>query len=283
MYDIWNNNFIVVEKIYNHGNYHIVTNANIKNKVCYIFFSSNNIWFPNTEEAFRHSFIENNYYEWMNYSSLPAEKIIYVRDIYKSWYVTGINSKLNSVDSVIDFLKEQTINMKVITVGSSAGGYMASLVAALLNAKYCICFSAQFDLITDGVLGSNPFLKKYLKDKERSKYYNIIDIIKNSETCIFYIMPAYSETDITQSNKVKEIPNIKTMKISSRRHGVPMFTGNLNNLLSMNITRLNAFFDTKQGKVMGMISISIELTGLIGTINCIKKEIIKIAKKYIRK
>ena len=138
-------------------------------------------------------------------------------------------------------------------------------------------------------LVNNELLERGLNKELRTNsevnipFYNIIDIIKNSETCIFYIMPAYSETDITQSNKVKEIPNIKTMKISSRRHGVPMFTGNLNNLLSMNITRLNAFFDTKQGKVMGMISISIELTGLIGTINCIKKEIIKIAKKYIRK
>ena len=282
MFDIWNNHINIAEEIYNKENYYIKISGH-QNNICYVFFSSNNIWYPNTEEAFRKSFIENDYYEWEKNFRLPAKKCIYVRDIYKSWYVTGINRKLNSIDAVIEFLKEQTIGMRVSTVGSSAGGYMAALTAALLKAEYCICFSAQFDLKVDGALGVNPFLKKYNDDKKKSQYYNIVEKIKKSKSDIFYLMPAFSASDKEQMEKVSTIKNVHILKIASHRHGVPLLTGNLEHLLQMNRDELSSFFDSEKGKIVGILSASIKLAGILGTCKCIKNEIIKMIKKYIRR
>ena len=283
MYDIWNNSYGEVEKVYQGKNYRIVKDGNCHNGICYIFFSSNNIWFPNTEKAFRYSFLENDYYEWLRYSSLEAEKIIYIRDIYKSWYVAGINANLNSLDKVITFLKKQTANLKTITVGSSAGGYMAALAAAMLHAERCICFSAQFDLETNEALGTNPFLQKYEKDPNCRKYYKIADIIKISNTRIFYIMPAFSKVDFAQSNCVQEVANVYTLKIFSHYHGVPIFTGNMNKLLELNQEQLVALFKEQKGKITGKITISIKLCGMVGTLGCLEKELIRIIKKSIRR
>lgn len=283
MFDIWNNHIDMVEETYSRENYYLKVNSDCRNNICYIFFSSNNIWYPNTEESFKKSFIDNDYYEWRRFSELPVKKIIYVRDIYKSWYVTGVNKRMNSVDDVIEFLKKQTVGMKIVTIGSSAGGYMAALTAALLAAEYCICFSAQFDLKVDGALGVNPFLKKYCRDKNRSRYYNIVEIIKKSEADIFYLMPAFSAPDKAQMEKVLDIKNVHILKIASRRHGVPLFTGNLEYLLKSDKDSLISLFDSEKGVVVGMLSISIRLSGILGTYKCIKNDLIKMIKKCIRR
>lgn len=283
MFDIWNNHINIAEETYNKENYQIKVNSDYRDNVCYIFFSSNKIWYPNAEESFRKSFIDNDYYEWKKFLELPAQKIIYVRDIYKSWYVTGINQSMNSIDAVIDFLKKQTVGMRIVTVGSSAGGYMAALTAALLSAEYCICFSAQFDLTVDGALGVNPFLKKYSRDKNRSQYYNIVDIIKKSQSDIFYFMPAFSDSDKEQMERVLDIKNVHILKIASHRHGVPLLTGNLDNLLQLDRDSLISLFDSEKGQIVEILSISIKLSGILGTCKCIKNDLIKMAKKYIRR
>lgn len=283
MFDIWSNKVDIAEEIYKKENYKIKINNKCHTNTCYIFFSSNNIWYPNTEDAFKRSFVDNDYYEWMRFTDLPAEKVVYIRDIYKSWYVSGINKELNSIDAVIAFLRKQTAGMKVVTVGSSAGGYMASLTAALLNAECCVCFSAQFDLTVEGALGANPLLKKYSKDDNRNQYYNIINIIRNSKTHIFYFVPAYSEYDKEQMNKVADIENVHMLKIASHHHGVPLFSGNLGQLLQMDKDSLVSLFESYEYRVVGMLPMSIKLSGIVGTCNCIKYELIKTVRKYIRR
>lgn len=280
MFDIWNDYVDIAETIYDKENYQIKVNRNCHNRVCYVFFSSNFIWFPNTEEAFIRSFVDNDYYEWRNFERLPAEKIIFVRDIFKSWYVTGINSRLNSIDAVVEFLERETAGMKVITVGSSAGGYMAALTAARLKAEYSICFSAQFDLMVDEALGVNPFLKKYLQDADRSRYYTIVDIIQESKVDIFYFMPAYSDYDLDQMSRVDKLANVHILKIASRHHGVPLLTGNLDNLLRMDKEGHIRLHAENKNRIVGIISMSIRLSGVWGTCVCIRKEILKMMKRY---
>lgn len=283
MFDIWNNYIEIAEQVYQKDNYMIKVNQDCRNGVCYIFFSSNNIWFPNTEDAFRRSFIDNDRYEWKNFEKLPAEKFIFVRDIYKSWYVTGINSRLDSANKVINFLKQETTGMKVITVGSSAGGYMAALTAACLNAEYSICFSGYFDLTVKGALGVNPFLEKFQQDPDRSQYYHISDIIKKSQTDFFYVLPAYSDLDLEQLSRVSEIDNVHIIKIASHHHGVPLLTGNLDKLLQMDKDALLRLFTENKNRIVGVIPMSVRLSGLLGTCACIQKDIVKVLKKSMRR
>ena len=283
MFDIWSKEIDIAKNVYERDNYTIKLNPDCRNGICYIFFSSNNIWFPNTEEAFRRSFVDNDYYEWYKFDKLSAEKFIFVRDIYKSWYVSGINSRINSIDALLSLLKQETQGMKIITVGSSAGGYMAALAAVCLDADYSISFSPQFDLSVKGVLGVNPLLKKYQYIFERSRYYQIGDIIKNSETDIFYFMPVYCKQDLEQLEKVAEFDNVHIIKIASKHHGIPLFTGNLYDLLCLDKKELKCLFTEYNNKIIDMISISIRLSGMRGTFIAVYKDLLKLIKKKIRR
>ena len=91
----WNNNSMV-KKIYQEKNYKII-HTKAKNKNAIIFFSGNGLYFPNEEKIFSETIIEKNRYEWENISDNKKIKnkyslIIFVRDIYKQWYLNGINS-----------------------------------------------------------------------------------------------------------------------------------------------------------------------------------------------
>ena len=79
-------------------------------------------------------------------ASSLAEEIIFVRDIYKIWCINGINVKVDSQDKLAKFLKQIVGNREVITVGSSAGGYMAILFGTLLNASSIYALSPQVNL-----------------------------------------------------------------------------------------------------------------------------------------
>lgn len=112
-----------------------VLDLDAKKKTCFIFFSSNGLYFPNDVETFQQTVVEKDRYEWENIaqSSLIrrfAGRLIFVRDLFKAWYVTGINARVNSIDKLIAMLKDLTEGYEVITCGGSAGGYMSTLGGA---------------------------------------------------------------------------------------------------------------------------------------------------------
>lgn len=195
----WNGN-VFVEKAYSGDNYRIVsTKAN--NKKAIIFFSGNGLYFPNTEEVFCDVVVKNDRYEFQNIGTdkvvLKAyEKIIFVRDIYKQWYINGINEKCNSIDKTIDFLRNLLVGYEVVTCGVSAGGYMATIVGIGISAKSIVNISGQWKLNPDAIV--------YRKYVETNKYemINLCSVCENKDR-IFYFYPAKSKQDIEQYEYVK--------------------------------------------------------------------------------
>ena len=283
MFDIWSNDEKIVDEVYGRANYKVVLNHNSTENTCVIYFSSNNIWYPNEKRAFVRSFIDNDYYEWEKYIHKKAKKEIFVRDIYKSWYVKGINSKVDSVDKLMTLLRIETEGMEVITVGSSAGGYMACLCGAELNAKYVLCFAAQFNLRTKYSLEVNPYLKKYEKDMGRSKYYNIVSNIEKSDTIVYYFLPFYCKADSEQLAIVQNLSNVKSLKMLSRRHGVPIFKCNLSELLCMSNEELDKLFDDYDEKVNSPLVFSIKISGFRKTVQYIFNKCVKLIKSRVRR
>ena len=84
MFDIWNQKNELAEKAYCEDNYKIQYHNDVDNNECVIYFSSNGIWFPNTEEIFRREIIQNDRYEWIHRPYRMGRKNIFVRDICKS-------------------------------------------------------------------------------------------------------------------------------------------------------------------------------------------------------
>ena len=273
MIDILNNT--VVADQYNKDNYYITVNNNTPTGFCVIYFSSNDIWFPNNEQEFINSVIISNRYEWKNLRIHKAQKEIFIRDIYKSWYTMGINSKLNSIDAVITFLRKETSGYNVITVGSSAGGYMAALTASLLNAQYALCFSPQFDITSE--IKNNPILQKYEK-LSAGKYYSITEYIKRSHTRIFYFFPRKNSQDYQQSLYVRDIAQVHSMPFSSSRHGVILPGKCILRLINMNISELDHVFSFYNGKIPSPLRFTLQQLGIFETLNVILVYLAKILR-----
>lgn len=138
----------IVQKAYKeYPNYLIETNKPVENnKICAIYFTSNDLYYPDNEETFKARVIEKNSFEWYGNRIQKACKHIFVRDVFKQWYLTGVNHTINSPERLLDFFQKETAGYQVITVGSSAGGYAATLYGSLLHATQIMAFNPQFEL-----------------------------------------------------------------------------------------------------------------------------------------
>ena len=176
----WNGSELL-RREYEKDNYRLIRTGSKTNKAI-IFFSGNGLYFPNTEEEFTQKIIVNDRYEWENLASNRLirkryELIIFVRDVYKQWYVTGMNANYDNVDKTAEFLRELTRGYDVTTCGASAGGYAAVLFASLLDAERFFTFSGQFSIHHQINAQGAPFVYNYASDIIRNKYYDIAGIM----------------------------------------------------------------------------------------------------------
>jgi len=214
----WNKN-IYLEEIYKEKNYKIIR-TNSRNKNAIIFFSGNGLYYPNEEKVFEEIIVKNNYYEWGNVAKNRKIRkkyslIIFVRDIYKQWYLDGINAKLNTQEKVIEELAQITKDYKITTCGNSAGGYMAVLAGILLNAENIYTFSGQFFI--DCSVYNGPIVEQNMKT-EKNKYYSLVNILSNHNSNIFFFYPGKSQEDISQYNLIKDF-NIYSFCFDTGNHG----------------------------------------------------------------
>ena len=119
--------------------------------------------------------------------------------IYCKKNVEGINKRCNSIDKLIELLKILADGYDVITIGSSAGGYMSALIGGVLNSKISFVFSGQFDLFSDFSFETKELLVKHQKDSEYSKWYDISSFYKSN---MVYFCPVNSYCDKAQLNKL---------------------------------------------------------------------------------
>lgn len=247
----WNRGALI-SKQYNEPNYKIITTSANKSQKALVFFSSNGIYYPNTEKEFTNKIIDLDYYDWQNIGkhrliNRHFSKIIYVRDIYKQWYVTGINSRINTQCKLFEFLRNELTGYQITTCGSSSGGYMAALMGALLNAERIIDSSGQFDLSI--TMGNEPFLDIVSEDSWFSKYISLKEIIKEHLDALYYFYPALNEGDIIQ-NKHVEALNIKRFAIESSRHSRTIKPVCYPYVLTLPADRLNVLFRKYNGRMI---------------------------------
>lgn len=263
----------IVKNAYrNLDNYLIVeddTNIEANEKICALYFSGHSIYFPNNEQVFNNQIIKKNRFEWYGKRFKAASKHIYLRDIHKQWYLTGINARINSPEKLLDFLKEQTDGYQIVCIGSSAGGYAALLYGALLNAKVVFAFSPRLECHSLE-RRSNPSINPLyfrLKNTERVKYMDIIPFLKESSNRIYCFYPSKSKLDQIQlshlnSNYSSELSNLKVIIFNTAKHGVPFPKVALEPILYNCWRNL----DNLAAKTQNPILYSIKQVGLLKTI-----------------
>lgn len=235
-------------------NYKVVVNDE-NNKRCLIFFSGNGLYFPNTYETFHETVEVKNRYEWETVAKSPLLRdcygtIIFVRDIYKAYYVKGINGRISSIDLLLPFLREITTGMKVVTCGNSAGGYMAVIAGAYLNAEYAFSFGGQWSIENR----DEYYLGKYRS--ERGKYFNITQYAKEN---VIWFYSALNEWDNAQKNYLREQHKVKIFAIESKYHGYLLLFPCYEKILTIPYERIEALNRKYSGKMISQRRLAREL------------------------
>lgn len=242
-----------IRKIYDTNNNYLIENVkNKKSNICAIYFSSNGIFYPKTDEVFQKTIIQNDRYEWYKTRYKNACKHIFIRDINMCWYQYGINKYWNSVDKMCDFLRRETRGYEVVCVGSSAGAYAAVLFAHLLGAKRCLVSSMCFD-VKNTILLNQTYIpnSEYNAEKYQNyinnvcKYNNITELVRNSACDIYAIFPEYSQIDKPEYDIATNIKNIKILKYVSDVHGQPFSNAMIKVLLNLPTYTLDRIFNGK--------------------------------------
>lgn len=235
----------------NNNNYFV--QAVGKSDICYIFCSSNGIYYPNTTETFIKTIVEGDRYEWGKISNSDevqeaAGKIIYVRDIYKQYYVRGINGTIDSIEKLCELLKELGSGMKIRTCGISSGGYLATILGVYLQAECVYTFGGQWSLF-EGLQDAEErgqleksyyFLHKYRSVEKYKRFYEITGLLKNNKVPIMYFYSAQNEEDKVQAQLLKEAkPScVYCFAMKSSEHGYTMFNGCYKKVLTCSVEKL---------------------------------------------
>lgn len=248
---------------------------------CVIYFSSNDIYYPNTENAFRHRIIERNSFEWYRIRVTSAYKHIFVRDIFKQWYLSGINVSINSPQSLFDFLKDQTTGYShITTIGSSAGGYAAILFGIQLRAEKILAFDAQLELETlllDSSEKINPIIFRQANTQLRF-FFNLKNIVNLNSNRIFYFYSNKSSLDERMYNYIinNGYNKINVLSFSTAHHGIPFPKVALLKVINMDNEKLMRF----KFKVNNPLIFTIKLVGICKTIIGLYKQIYSLRKKH---
>ena len=252
--------------------YLVEYNEQVKQKKCVLYFSSNNIYFPNNATVFSKEIIKKNKYEWYGTRINDASKHIFIRDIKKQWYLNGINGEVNSPEKLFELLKKETDGYEITTLGSSAGGYAAVLFGQLLNAKHIYSFNGQFEinsLLNKSTESVDPIVFRNKNNKALKPYYDLYDFIKNPKS-IYYFGSYYSTWDKEQYDHIKD-HNLWVFRFITNHHGIPFLKSILPELLNMKVDDLLK----RKGNFINPLLFSVAIGGWKKTIAGIKKIILK--------
>jgi len=263
---------IVKAAYLDNDNFLIEYDKSQENKYCVIYFCSHNIYYPNTENSFKSSILDKNRYEWYGTRVKYAHKHIFIRDIQKQWYLTGINENINGPEKLLPFLQAETKGYQTITLGSSAGGFAAVLYGSLLKAQLMLSFNGQFEiqsLLKTSTESVDPILFRFNKNKKSLNFFDVKPFIKKPEN-IFYFYSMGSDIDSRQKEHITDI-KLNTISFKTSHHGVPFLKCNLPAVLTKSHQELISL----SGKEHNPLWFSIQMVGLKETFNGFFSQILK--------
>lgn len=173
-----------------------------KTKLCYVFFSSNGLYKDRNDVEIIKKMHETGRYEWKYISTnkrirQKAARIIFLRDVFKIFYIRGISSKNNAIDKIAHLLMELTSGMDVVLAGSSAGAYMSLLIGNILpNTKRIIALG--------GIAELKPWrtFSSYLDDNfDKCNYIDITNYLNGN----YWIVNFYGKNNNYDKHNAKII------------------------------------------------------------------------------
>lgn len=249
---------------------------------CFIYFTSNAVYSPNTREAFDKRLVQGDRYDWKKNIVRPSKKAIFLRDVLKTWYIEGINSEINSIEKIADFLSEETRGLKLTFIGSSAGGYAATLFGCLLQGERIFNFSGQMSLHKhiepENIRAEHPLLVKYENRAEVNRFYSLKPYIQNCSTPIFYFYPALCDLDIPQAEEVAGLGSVYRFAFNTQSHSKTCYNINFLDLFNKDNKELIDLHDKYRNKLINSFDFSLKVSGYRKTLSYALEKIRKEAK-----
>ena len=266
--------YYLEEKRYNECQNFKIKFLNSHSKICYIFCSSNGIYTGINETNYQ-EYIRKDYYEWENVSknkmiSKNAGMYIFVRDVFQKCYVNGINCDTNSVDKLIQFLKEKTLGYELIVVGNSGGGYLAILLGTQLeNVKRVYSFGGLFSLYS--WTGSNNNVsfertyKKWIGDLEREKWFSLYKLVQNYPVPLLHFCGIKHVGDAEQIRPLTIAcpANIHIFKMNNNAHSGHIPGYNYPKLLTADRKHLSKLYKLSNKSSISCRTLSIKNIGIL--------------------
>lgn len=275
----------LLKKQYKENNYMIQDNDSVDedtDEVVVIYFSSNGLFYPDNDEEFTDTIMNRDRYEWETIRIHNVRKSIWVRDIYKQYYVSGINESIDSMDKLIDFLRNLVPDgYRIYTVGSSAGGYAALVVGLSLRADVIIDFCGQNSL--KKIFEERKMINKSGSDQSVTKFFETSrlfedDGINSSEQSIYYIYSDENIEDKTQAEYIKD-KKVRFIPMKSKIHGASMLKPTMQWLINISEEDRKAFYLKNKGRVLSPLMLNIKVGGVRGTVMYIFQEVKRIVMK----
>lgn len=263
-FNIWDEDNPIIQKQYKKQNY-IIKEYDNDSDLMIVYFAGNGIYYPDTEEAFKNAFCVDGdgRFEYLKYHALKARKEIYLRDIMKCWYVTGINSELNSPYKLAEFIRSEIPEgCKLVTVGNSAGGYAALWYGLYLGCDHIICISPQTSLVP--LVSGENLLGKY--QKERRDYLELPSKGRNSSTSVFFFYAEFCDIDKKEYNAMSDWDNVYRLAFNTSEHVKTMYNFNMPFVLGMNCEKLKTISKRINGSIVSRLKFSIISCGLMRTL-----------------
>lgn len=256
------NDPLVREQYRNCDNYLVEYDERGDRSVCAIYFSSHNIYYPNTHRAFSKAILTQDHFEWYKTRLNIAYKHIFLRDIHKQWYVNGISKTHDSIDATAVLLRELTHGYRTIWIGSSAGGYAATLFGNLLKGERVFSFNGQMEIESLLEVSSpdvDPLVFKYQNDPPKAKYYCLRPHLSNSENT-YYFCSQKSAWDAAQLDHIKGL-GVNVLRFSSRKHGIPFMKSSLLDVIQLGTADLARYL----GRTNDPLWFSLQISGFAKT------------------
>jgi hypothetical protein len=158
--------------------------------------------------------------------SLPAKKL-FVRDLTKTWYLTGLPGLTRGVEKTAEFFRNEIRSAnaaRVVMVGYSLGGFAAMLYGMLVDADQVLAFSPQtFVSLRQRIRHGDHRWNRYalkLPLKTRGKYRDLRSWLAKSRARTKHEVhyAEDSRLDVLHAKHVEGLPNVTLHAHREGRH-----------------------------------------------------------------
>lgn len=154
---------------------------------------------------------------------------IFFRDFNQAWYQKGVDSELNHVDEIVQYLKkiiDSNTYENVFFLGNSMGGYAAILFGSILNVDTVISFVPQtfinrFNrIINRDKRWTKEISKIYAFQNNRKAYFDLKKHLKNNNSYKTQINIYYFPSHILDKKHAERLKNQKNVNLHAIEKGV---------------------------------------------------------------